>query len=44
MLKRLLKVLFPSRDVYCEAKDEAQLGAIAELLHMPSSEDHPVLL
>ena len=44
MLKRLLKVLFPSRDVYCEAKDDAQLGAIAEILHKPWTEEHPVLL
>jgi hypothetical protein len=44
MLKRLLKVLFPSRDVYCEAKDDAQLCAIAEILHKPWTEEHPVLL
>ena len=43
MLKRLLKVLFPSRDVYCEAKDQAQMRAIAALLHMPAVQDDPLL-
>lgn len=39
MLKRLLKVLFPSRDVYCEAKDQAQIQALAQILHTPGVDD-----
>eukprot|EP00960_Hanusia_phi_P031786 749481-Hanusia_phi.AAC.20 len=30
-LKRLLKVLFPAKDVYCESKDQLQLRSFAEV-------------